>query len=66
VTRYHIARRDSRIRAAAIGYGCDYGRQRGSSSVDRVVFIATCLLWRRSNGIVVVVVRTRGATVYAE
>jgi hypothetical protein len=31
-----------------------------------VVFIATCLLWRRSNGFVVAVVRTKEVTVYAE
>jgi hypothetical protein len=49
-----------------MSYGCDYGRRRGSSSVDRVDFIATCLLWRRSNGIVVAVVRLKEATVYAE
>jgi hypothetical protein len=49
-----------------MSYGCDYGRWRGSSSVDRVVFIATCLLWRRGNGIVVVVVRLKEATIYAK
>lgn len=66
MAKYIIAREYSGIREAAMNYGYDYGRRRGSSSVDRVVFIATCLLWRSGNGIIVVVVRTKGATVYAE